>query len=59
MFSFAVCFKITANLFMCMTKSYLATQFWVYMSDKCQFYLFSKIIKKSIEILVKIKSYKQ
>jgi hypothetical protein len=42
-----------------MTKSYLATQFWVYMYDKSQFYLFSKIIKKSNTILVAIESYKQ
>jgi len=42
-----------------MTKSYLATQFWEYMSDKCLFYLFSKIIKKSNTRLVAIQSYKQ
>ena len=28
---------LAANLFICMTKSYIVTQFWVDMSDKYQF----------------------
>lgn len=42
-----------------MKKSYLATQFWMYMSDKYQLYLFFKNNKKSNTILVARQSYKQ
>jgi hypothetical protein len=29
--------KLTPNLYICLKKSDLSTQFWVYRADKCQF----------------------